>query len=126
MNRHYREGFTRTFTNDLYDVERQLQAYDEHLYIMWNPQNGQHLIMDGVTETAVMRLPQIGFECLDSRIVSHIKRIHTANGFSAVHELEAMKERRERENRRKTEDISHNLAKDMYKPVKNLAYYGAV
>lgn len=122
MNRHNREGFTRVFTNDLYDVERQLQEYDEHLYIMWNPHNGQHLIMDGLTEMAIMRLPQIGFECLDSRIVSHIKRIHTNNGFSAIHQLEAMRERRESENERQKEDLAYNMAKDMYKSVKNIAY----
>lgn len=125
MNRHYQNGFRRDFLNDLYDVERQLQEYDKDLYLMFNGDTGEHLIMDAVTEMAVMKLPQIGFECLDSRVVTHIKRIHTANGYSAVKELEAMRRRRERENERKQDDLAYNLAKDMYKPVKNLAYYGS-
>lgn len=124
MNRHYENGFRRDFLNDLYDVERQLQEYDKDLYLMFNGNTGEHLIMDGVTELAVMKIPQKGFECLDSRVVAHIKRIHTANGYSATQELDVMRRRRERENERKQEDIAYNFAKDTYKSVKKLAYYG--
>lgn len=126
MNRHYREGFQTTFLNDLNDVEKQLQEYDPHLYLMWNPQTNQHLIMDGLMELAVMRIPQKNFPMLTSRIVEHIKRIHAENGYSATREINAADEARERENARQRDDLAHNLAKDMYKPVKRLAYYGAV
>ena len=43
--------------------------------------------MDGLLEMSIMKIPQIGFEQLDSRVVNHIK-IHTANGFSAVQTVE--------------------------------------
>ena len=35
-----RRGFQRTFLNDIYHVEEQLQSYDPHLYLMWNPKMG--------------------------------------------------------------------------------------
>lgn len=124
MNRHYSDGFQRTFTNDLYQVEEQLQAYDPHLYIMWNPQTDEHLVMDGLLELAIMKIPQIGFEQLDSRVVRRIKQIHTYNGFSAVHELEEAERRRERDQEKEAEELAYNLAKDMERPVKELAYYG--
>ena len=69
-------------------MEEQLQSYDPHLYLMWNLKNGEHVIMDGLLEMSIMKIPQIGFEQLDSRVVNHIKRIHTANGFSAVQTVE--------------------------------------
>lgn len=125
MNRHYKDGFRTSIINDLYDVEPQLQEYDEHLYIMWNPNTGEHLVMDGLLEVAIMRIPQIGFECLDSRVVNHIKRIHTANGFSAVKELDSNRARREREQAAKVDDMAYNFAKDTRRAVRNLAYYGA-
>src|SRR5690606_41875361 len=88
MNRHYREGFTRVFTNDLNNVEEQLQAFDPELYIMWNPHTGEHLIMDGVTELAIMRIPQQGFPFLSSRVVSHIRSIRVGEVHSAVRRSE--------------------------------------
>ena len=56
--------------------------------------------MDGLLEMSIMKIPQIGFEQLDSRVVNHIKRIHTANGFSAVQTVEntEKKTKRRREN----------------------------
>ncbi|WP_052350575.1 hypothetical protein [Paenibacillus gorillae] len=114
MNRHYRNGFTKVMINDLNDVEPQLQAYDEHLYIMWNPHTGEHLIMDGLTELAIMKIPQPGFPILSSHVVSHIRRIHTANGFSAVAEIDQADEARERDIERKRDQLAADFARDMY------------
>lgn len=125
MNRHYRDGFRRTFTNDLYDVEPQLQSYDEHLYIMWNPQTGEHLVMDGLLEVAIMRIPQYGFPVLNEKVVEHIKKIHTINGFSASAHIEDAEDAIQRELNRKRDDLSQNLARDTEKAVRKLAYYGA-
>lgn len=121
MNRHWLHGFQTNMKNDNYMVEEQLQEYDPTLYIMYNPQSGQHLIMDGILEIAIMRIPQIGFEQLDSRVVSHIKRIHTLRGFRASHELKESEERREREFNRVQEDITYNFAQDTKKAVQSLA-----
>lgn len=101
--------------NDLYDVEPQLQAYDEHLYLMWNPHSGEHLIMDGLTEMAVMKIPQPGWPALTSDIVDHIRKIHTANGFSASAEVERADDARERDVERKKEQLASDFAKDMYR-----------
>ncbi len=123
MNAHYRHGFQRVFTNDLYHVEEQLKAYDEHLYVMWNPKTGEHLIMDGMIEMAVMKIPQIGFPELNSGLVDHMKRIHTANGFSATAQVEASDADRERDQERKREDLAENFARDTLKSAKKIAYY---
>lgn len=125
MNRHYREGFTRVFTNDLYDVERQLQDFDPELYIMWNPHTGEHLIMDGVTETAIMRIPQIGFPELSSRVVGHIRKIKVGEGFSAVKVVQEADEMRERELQNKTSEIAFDFAQEMYKADKKSVLMGA-
>lgn len=114
MNRHYRDGFTRVFTNDLYDVERQLQEVDPHLYLMWNPHTGEHLIMDGLVELAIMRIPQAGFPVLSSRVVSHIRMINTANGFSATKVIEESDEARELENERKKDELATTFANEMF------------
>jgi len=100
--------------NDLYDVEPQLQAYDPDLYIMWNPHTGEHLIMDGLTELAIMKLPQPGWPTLHSGIVNHIKRIHTGNGFSASAVVEKSDAVRERDVERKKEQVAADFAKDMF------------
>lgn len=126
MNRHYQLGFQTTFKNDIYHVEEQLQAYDSTLYIMFNPKTGEHLIMDGLLETAIMKIPQIGFEQLDSRLVDHIKRIHTANGFSAIEEIEQQFRRRERDQEKKLEDLAHDFAKESKEAFHNAYSYGRV
>ena len=126
MNRHYRDGFTRVMINDMYDVEPQLQAYDEHLYIMWNPHTGQHLIMDGLTELAIMRLPQPGFPYLSSRVVSHIRMIHTANGFSATQVVERSDDERERHVEQRREQLAADFARDMYNGDKYSVSIGGV
>ena len=33
---------------------------------MWNPKNGEHVIMDGLLDMSIMKIPQIGFEQLDA------------------------------------------------------------
>jgi hypothetical protein len=125
MNRHWMNGFQTNMKNDLYMVEEQLQHYDPTLYLMYNPQTGQHLIMDGILEIAIMSIPQIGFEVLDSRVVEHIKKIHTGRGFNASYEFKEAEERRDREFQKAQEDLTYNFAKDTEKHVRKLAYYGA-
>lgn len=39
-NAYEKRGFQRTFLNDIYHVEEQLQSYDAHLYLMWNLKMG--------------------------------------------------------------------------------------
>lgn len=126
MNRHYRNGFQRVFLNDLNDVEPQLQAYDPHLYLMYNPETDEHLIMDGLLELAVMKIPQIGFRNLNSSIIPHIQKIHHANnGFKASDVVDASEVAIQKELERKRDDLSYNYAKDVEKAVRTLAYTGA-
>lgn len=124
MNRHWKNGFQTTFKNDIYHIEEQLQEYDPFLYIMYNQDTDEHMIMDGLIELAVMRIPQIGFEYLDRRVVDHIKKIHTAKGFKASYELQESEERRQRELEKQQEELTYNFAKDTEKHVRKLAYYG--
>lgn len=112
-NRHQVNGFQTMVKNDLYYVEDQLKEYDKDLFIMWNPSTNEHLIMDDVVKLAVMKIPQKGFETLDSRLVNHMKKIHSINGFSATWELNEAEERREREEARKLKDMSDDYAKEM-------------
>lgn len=119
-NRHWKRGFQTTMLNDNYMVQEQLQAYDPTLYLMFNPETGQHLIMDGILEIAIMSIPQIGFETLDSRVVEHIRKIHSYRGFSASYELKESEDRRQREFERVQDDLSYNFAKDIRSTVKQL------
>lgn len=123
MSHHERNGFQRAFTNDMYHVEEQLQDYDEHLYLMWNPRTGEHLIMDGLVNLAVMKIPQQGFPRLSSRVVEHMKHIHTANGFSATQHVIQADMMRERNIERRTDDMAENFARDTLKHAKQIAYY---
>jgi hypothetical protein len=125
-NRHQVKGFQRTVKNDLYYVEEQLQEYDKDLFIMWNPTTNEHLIMDDVVKLAVMRIPQRGFETLDSRVVAHMKKIHTANGFNATWELNESEARREREQEQKLKDMSDDYAKEMKPALQELATTGRI
>lgn len=118
------QGFQRTFTNDPYHVEEQLQAYDKHLYLMWNPHTNEHLIVDGLIGLSVMKIPQRGFPALSSRLVDHMKKIHTANGFSAIKQVQLSDERRERELEQRTNDMAENFARDTLKSARKIAYYG--
>jgi hypothetical protein len=124
LSRHWRDGFQMNIKNDPFYVEEQLQAYDKDLYLLWNPNTNEHLVMDSIMNTAVMRIPQINFETLDSRIVSHIKRIHTTSGFNASWEIQQADERREKEAERKQDDLIYNLGKDTHREVRSLAYSG--
>ena len=120
-NRHWKRGFQTTLLNDNFMVQEQLQAYDPTLYIMFNTETGQHLIMDGILEIAIMSIPQIGFEVLDSRVVEHIKKIHSYRGFDIAWELKESEDRRQREYDRQQDDLSYNFAKDAQKYVRQLA-----
>lgn len=112
-NRHQVKGYQRNFTNDIYRVEEQLQEYDKDLFIMYNPDDNTWLIMDDIMKLAVMKIPQIGFSQLDSRLVTHIKKIHTTNGFNATWELDESEARREKEQARKLKDMSDDFSKEM-------------
>jgi hypothetical protein len=112
-NHHQVKGYQRNFTNDIYRVEEQLQEYDPNLFIMYNPNDNTWLIMDDVVKLAVMKIPQNGFETLDSRIVDHMKKIHTVNGFNATWELNESEARREKEQERKLKDMTEDYAKEM-------------
>lgn len=123
MEHHLRAGFQRTFTNDVYHIEKQLQEYDEHLYIMWNPNTGEHLIMDGLVNLAIMKIPQRGFPELSSAVVEHIRKIHTIRFSATKHVMEA-DERREREMNRRLEDMAYDFAKEMKEAGINAFDYG--
>lgn len=120
MNRHWKNGFQTNMKNDLYMVEEQLQNYDSTLYLMYNPETGEHLVMDGILEIAIMKIPQIGFETLDSRVVERIREIHSYRGFSTSYELKLSEDRRQREYDRQQEDLIYNFAKDTEKYVRQL------
>ncbi|WP_144519972.1 2,3-dihydroxybenzoate--AMP ligase [Bacillus thuringiensis] len=125
-NAYEKRGFQRTFLNDIHHVEERLQEYDPQLYLMWNPKNGEHVIMDGLLEMSIMKIPQIGFEELDSRIIDHIKRIHTANGFSAVQTVEATESQRQKKQERKLQDLAEDYAKESKEAFWNAHAYGRV
>jgi hypothetical protein len=57
--RHLRNGFKPWPLNDIYHVEEALKEYDQHLYLLYNPQTNEHLIMDGFIDVAVMKIPQV-------------------------------------------------------------------
>lgn len=124
MNRHYFDGYQRVFTNDLYSIEQRLQEYDPDLYVMWNPNNNTWLVMDAITETAIMKIPQAGFDTLDARVYSRIREIHVITGFSASKEIEKSDVQRRERAQRAIDDLAYNYARDMERPVKQLAYYG--
>ncbi|WP_144519864.1 2,3-dihydroxybenzoate--AMP ligase [Bacillus thuringiensis] len=125
-NAYEKRGFQRTFLNDIYHVEERLQEYDPQLYFMWNPKNGEHVIMDGLLEMSIMKIPQIGFEELDSRLVDHIKRIHTVNGFSAVQTVEDTEKKRQQEQERLLHDLAADYAKESKEAFWNAHAYGRV
>lgn len=126
MNRHYRQGFQRTFLNDIYHVEERLQEYDPYLSLLYNPKTNGWLICDELMGVAVMSIPQKGFETLDGRVVEHMKKIHTANGFSAVKQIEASDARREREYKRKQNDLIDDMAREMLPAARELNSTGRV
>lgn len=123
-DRYNRQGFQRTFTNDPYHVEERLQEYDEHLFLMWNPSTNEHLVVDGLVGLSVMKIPQIGFPELSSKLVDHMKRIHTANGFSATQQVQQADEKRERDSEKRIEDMAENFGRDTLKSARKIAYYG--
>lgn len=122
VERYNKQGFSHVFTNDVYGVGEQLQAYDEHLYIMWNPETNQHIIVDGLVGLSVMKVPQPGFPELNSKLVDHMKRIHTATGFSATQHVDDAETRRVKEWNRKTDDMAENFGRDTLNSAKKIAY----
>jgi hypothetical protein len=126
MNHHQRRGFQTNIKNDVYHIEERLQQYDPTLYLMYNPSTNEHLIMDGVTEMAIMKIPQIGFEWLDARVIERIRQIHTANGFNSSVEMKAHEERVQRERDRELEDMAYDYAKEMKDALNNAHTYGRI
>ncbi|MDG0791919.1 2,3-dihydroxybenzoate--AMP ligase [Cohnella ginsengisoli] len=124
MNRHYFEGYQRVFINDINDIEKRLQEYDPDLYVMHKEADNTWLIMDGVTETAIMKIPQSGYSTLDARVYRRIREIHTVTGFSATKAVQESDAARERRQQLEIDNLAREYAKDMHRPVKELAYYG--
>ncbi|MNF13797.1 hypothetical protein D3C80_2157650 [compost metagenome] len=73
-----------------------------------------------------MKIPQPGFPELSSRVVSHIRKIHTANGFSATAVIEKSDERREREFEMKSDQLALDFARDMYNGDRKSVVMGGV
>jgi flagellar biosynthesis/type III secretory pathway protein FliH len=124
--RHLQNGFKRWPLNDIYHVDEQLKAYDEHLYLLYNPKTNEHLIMDGLIEVAVMKIPQPGFPHLSSKVVDHMKKIHIMNGFDADKEIKQAEERREREHQKKVNEVAEDFAKESLEAYRNAYDYGRV
>lgn len=112
--------------NDIYHIEERLKEYDPDLYLLFNDKTGEHLLMDGLMDMAIMKIPQPGFEVLDARLVDHIKKIHTANGFSATEEIERHQEKLDREEERKLNDVAEDFAKESKEAFRNAYDYGRV
>jgi hypothetical protein len=118
-NRHYDDGFTRVFTNDLYNIEERIQdEVDPDLYIMWNPFTGEHLVMDNVVNMAVMKIPQIGFETLDSRLIPHLQSIRLGEGYSPHETISKHEAKKELESEKKFDDLNDYFAREVAKTVR--------
>jgi hypothetical protein len=122
--RHFKNGFKSWPLNDLYHVQEALQEYDEHLFLLYNPNTNEHLIIDGLLNVAVMKIPQVGFPELSSKVVEHIKKIHVLNGFNAEKEIQQHEEKRERERAKKLDDMAEDFAKESLEAYKNAYEYG--
>lgn len=123
MNRHYYQGYQRVFKNDINNIEEQLQEFDEHLYVMYNPKTNSWLIMDGLIESALMKIPQIGFPTLDQRVYREIRRIAKAD-YSASAEIEQKEFDRKKEMQRKSDDLAEDFAKEAREAFINAYDYG--
>jgi hypothetical protein len=123
MNRHYYQGYQRVFINDINNIEQRLQEYDPDLYVMWNPKDGTWLIMDGVMEMAIMKIPQIGLTSLDSRVYDRIREIHV-QGFSAQQVIKEAEEAMEAEEERKMKDLALDFAHEAKDAFLNAYDYG--
>lgn len=110
-----RNGFKAWPLNDIYHVQEALQKYDKDLYILYNDQTNEHLIMDGLMDMAIMKIPQPGFPELTSRVVDHIKKIHVLNGFDADKEIKRHEEDMERRQEKDIKNLVEDLAKETYK-----------
>lgn len=118
-------GFQRNFINDVYHIEERLQKeVDEHLYITFNLDTGEHLIMDGMMDIAVMRLPQKGFESLDARIIERFKQIRVGGEFSASEVVDESDRKREADNAKRAEDMGEDFAKEAKDAFINAYDYG--
>jgi flagellar biosynthesis/type III secretory pathway protein FliH len=122
--RYFKNGFKSWPLNDIYHVQEQIQAYDEHLYLLYNPKTNEHLIMDGMFDVSIMKIPQPGFPFLSSKVVDHLKKIHIMNGFDADKEIKQADEKREKEHQRKVDDMAEDFAKESLEAYKNAYDYG--
>lgn len=122
--RHLRNGFKQWPLNDIYHVDEALKEYDQHLYLLYNPQTNEHLIMDGLLDVAVMKIPQPGYPELTSRVVDHMKKIHVLNGFDAEKELNIAEEKRESEHQKKVAEVAQDFAKESLEAYRNAHIYG--
>lgn len=110
--------------NDIYHIEEKLQEHDPHIYIAYNPKTGSHLIMDGLINSVIMRIPQINFEVLDMRTYKEIRRISPERGYSAIKELDAQQAKREAREEKTMDEIVKEMAKDSKEAFTNAFDYG--
>lgn len=123
MNRHYAQGYQRVFLNDINNIEQRLQEYDPDLYLMWNPNDGSWLVMDGIMEMAVMKIPQVGLPTMDARVYNRIREIH-APGFSAQQVIKEAEEKKKREEKQFIENMAHDFARESKRAFINAYDYG--
>ncbi|OKP91417.1 hypothetical protein [Paenibacillus sp. P32E] len=123
MNRHYREGYQRVFLNDINNIEQRLQEYDADLYLMWNPKDGTWLVMDGVMEMAIMKIPQIGLPTMDARVYNRIREIH-APGFSAQQVMKEAEDAAARKEQQFIEELAHDFSRESKRAFINAYDYG--
>ena len=119
-----KKGYQTMHINDVYHIEEMLQKHDPYLYIAYNPNDGTHLIMDGLMDTAIMKIPQIGFEKLDMRAYREIRRISPERGYSVTKELNESENRRARESEKTIDEIASEMAKDSKRAFINAFDYG--
>lgn len=93
-----------------------LKNYDENLDIWKSPRTGQLRIIDNTYHTIMEISPSQEHH----GTVEHIKRIDSRKGYRAIEEIERAELKMEIDQRKKTEDISFNLAKDTKKIVQSL------
>jgi flagellar biosynthesis/type III secretory pathway protein FliH len=124
MEDNMRQDFKSWPLNDVYHVQEALQEYDKDLYLLYNAKTNEHLIMDTITRTAVMKIPQPGFPELTSKVVDHMKKIHVMNGFDVGEEIKKSDDKREKERQRKLDDMAQDFAKESKEAYKNAFDYG--
>lgn len=112
--RHRRKGFRTLHLNDAYNINERLQEYDKALYIMYNHKEHQWLVMDDVTDTAIMKIPQEGFSTLDERVLTHMRMIDPNNGYNIATVMDYEDKRQVAEEERQQNELIQQLVDDTF------------